>query len=96
MTTLTDFTIPNGQVTEHYTVERDPDGGVIIYAMMDHAIGSPRDALYLDQRAARPIALALLRSMEPPIHAAGQNVLPFPDLHGAALAIAGVRFGEVV
>lgn len=95
METLTEFRIPNGNVTEVYTVERDRDG-LFIRNVLDSAQGGPCDTLYLDQRAARPIALALLRSMEPPIHAAGQNVLPFPDLHGAALAIAGVRFGEVV
>lgn len=95
MDTLIEFRIPNGAVTEVYTVERDRDG-LFIRNVLDSEQGGPCDTLYVDPRAARPIALALLRSMEPPIHAAGQNVLVFPDIHHRALTLAGVRFGEVV
>lgn len=89
METLTEFSIPNGTVTEHYSVERDADVGVIIYAATDNG---PRESFYIADNAARPIALALLRSADPPIHDKGQNVLQFPDFHSAALAVSGVRF----
>lgn len=92
METLVQFSLPNGRVTEVYTVERDA-GGVFIHNAMDGDQGGPRDTVHIDHLAATRIALALLRSSEPPIHAAGQNVLQFPDLHGAALRVSGVRFG---
>jgi hypothetical protein len=79
MITLTEFSIPNGSVTEVYTVERDCDG-IFIRNVMDSDQGGPCDTIYLDPRAARPIALALLRSEEPPIYVTGQNVLVFPGV----------------
>lgn len=59
MTPLSEFQIPNGLITETYSVYIE-HGDIIIDCHRD--ADGPRDLMYLDQRALIPIGHALLRA----------------------------------
>lgn len=74
-----DLYLENGCITERYSVERGR-GSILVRVVLDGENGGPCDIIYIDPRAARPIAIALLGMDDPPIYDEAQNVIRFPGV----------------